>query len=183
MSRYGSAGNYWVSWDAKRCKNKILLINYRMVWVGRSLKDHLIPTPCHGWGCLPLFQIAQSPHPARPWTVMDASLVSLTQPSMLFYQPELCVPSTSRNLPGESLVPDAFREGTSLSFSLTLHFCKAEWILFCHSLKRHHKTQNLASLLISDIPYFHYQKVSLKPWICHSGYPFKIRQVCCRKNR
>lgn len=80
MCRYGSAGNYWVSWDAKRCKNKILLINYRMVWVGRSLKDHLIPTPCHGWGRLPLFQIAQSPHPARPWTV-NGCLPSQSDPA------------------------------------------------------------------------------------------------------
>jgi len=33
-----------------------------MVWVGRDLKDHLVPTPpCHGQGYLPLHQVAQSP--------------------------------------------------------------------------------------------------------------------------
>lgn len=23
-----------------------------MVWVGKDLKDHLVPSPCHGQGCL-----------------------------------------------------------------------------------------------------------------------------------
>ena len=32
-----------------------------MVWVRRDLKDHLVPTPCHGQGHLPLDQLAQSP--------------------------------------------------------------------------------------------------------------------------
>ena len=32
-----------------------------MVWVGRDLKDHLVPTPCHGQKHLPLDQVAQSP--------------------------------------------------------------------------------------------------------------------------
>ena len=32
-----------------------------MVWVGRDLKDHLVPTPCHGQRHLPLDQGAQSP--------------------------------------------------------------------------------------------------------------------------
>ncbi|GAB0192649.1 cAMP-dependent protein kinase inhibitor alpha [Grus japonensis] len=31
-----------------------------MVWVGRDLKDHLVPTPCHGQGHPPLDHIAQS---------------------------------------------------------------------------------------------------------------------------
>ena len=31
-----------------------------MVWVGRDLKDHLVPTPCHEQGHLPLDQVAQS---------------------------------------------------------------------------------------------------------------------------
>jgi len=31
-----------------------------MVWVGRDLKDHLVPTPCPGQGHLPLDQVAQS---------------------------------------------------------------------------------------------------------------------------
>ncbi|XP_039554548.1 uncharacterized protein LOC120497316 isoform X3 [Passer montanus] len=35
--------------------------NPRLVWVGRDLKDHLIPTPCHGQGHLPLSQAAPSP--------------------------------------------------------------------------------------------------------------------------
>jgi len=32
-----------------------------MVWVGRDLKDQLIPTPCHGQGHLPPDQVAPSP--------------------------------------------------------------------------------------------------------------------------
>jgi len=32
-----------------------------MVWVGRDLKDHLVPPPRHGQGHLPLEQAAQSP--------------------------------------------------------------------------------------------------------------------------
>jgi len=31
-----------------------------MVWVGRDLIDHLVPTPCHGQGHLLLEQVAQS---------------------------------------------------------------------------------------------------------------------------
>ena len=36
-------------------------VNHRMVWVGKDLKDHLVPPPCHGQGHLPLAQVAQSP--------------------------------------------------------------------------------------------------------------------------
>jgi len=32
-----------------------------MVWVGRDLKDHLVPPPRHGQGLLPPAQVAQSP--------------------------------------------------------------------------------------------------------------------------
>jgi len=32
-----------------------------MVWVGKDLKDHLVPSPCHGQGPLPPDQVAQSP--------------------------------------------------------------------------------------------------------------------------
>uniref|UniRef100_A0A672UYG3 Tripartite motif containing 65 n=1 Tax=Strigops habroptila TaxID=2489341 RepID=A0A672UYG3_STRHB len=35
--------------------------NHRMVWVGRDLKAHSVPTPCHGQGHLPLEQVAPSP--------------------------------------------------------------------------------------------------------------------------
>ncbi|KAK4821804.1 hypothetical protein QYF61_003833 [Mycteria americana] len=34
---------------------------HRMIWVAKDLKDHLVPTPCHGQGQLPLDQVAQSP--------------------------------------------------------------------------------------------------------------------------
>ena len=36
------------------------LYNHRMVWVGRDLKDHLVPTPLPGQGHPPLDQGAQS---------------------------------------------------------------------------------------------------------------------------
>ncbi|EOA93912.1 hypothetical protein Anapl_14400, partial [Anas platyrhynchos] len=32
-----------------------------LVWVGRDLKDHPVPAPCHGQGHLPPAQAAQSP--------------------------------------------------------------------------------------------------------------------------
>jgi len=32
-----------------------------MVWVGRDLKSHLVPIPCHEQGHLPPEQVAQSP--------------------------------------------------------------------------------------------------------------------------
>lgn len=32
-----------------------------MVWLGKDLKDHLVPTPCHEQGQLPLDQVAPSP--------------------------------------------------------------------------------------------------------------------------
>jgi len=38
-----------------------MIINHGMVWVGRDLIDHLVPTPCHGQVHLPLDQAAQSP--------------------------------------------------------------------------------------------------------------------------
>ena len=34
---------------------------HRMVWVGRGLYDHPVPTPCYRQGHLPLDQVAQSP--------------------------------------------------------------------------------------------------------------------------
>jgi len=50
-----------------------------MVWDERDLEDHLVPTPCHGQGHLPLDQVAQSsvegkdnlPRPAGH-TLLDA---------------------------------------------------------------------------------------------------------------
>ncbi|KAJ7407078.1 hypothetical protein BTVI_63908 [Pitangus sulphuratus] len=58
----------------KHCKRRLVKIHIlagiiaaddfilkgRMVWVERDLKDHLVPTPCHGQGHLPL-GVAQAP--------------------------------------------------------------------------------------------------------------------------
>jgi len=33
-----------------------------MVWVGRDLKAHLVPTPCHGQGCHLPDQLRTGPH-------------------------------------------------------------------------------------------------------------------------
>jgi len=42
-------------------KKNLFSWSHRMVWVGRYLKDHLVPTPsCHGQGHLPPDQAAQS---------------------------------------------------------------------------------------------------------------------------
>lgn len=38
--------------------------NLGMVWVGTNLKRHLVPSPCHGKGHLPLNQAA--PRPTQP---------------------------------------------------------------------------------------------------------------------
>jgi len=32
-----------------------------MAWVGKDLKDNVVPTPCHGQGCQPLDWAAQGP--------------------------------------------------------------------------------------------------------------------------
>jgi len=34
--------------------------NHRMVWVGRDLTDHPVPTPCHGQGHLPSDQLLKA---------------------------------------------------------------------------------------------------------------------------
>jgi len=34
--------------------------NHGMAWVGRKLKDHPVSIPCHGQGCQPPEQAAQS---------------------------------------------------------------------------------------------------------------------------
>jgi len=38
--------------------------NHRMTTIGEDLKDHLIPTSCHGQNCHPLDQVDQ--HPIQP---------------------------------------------------------------------------------------------------------------------
>lgn len=35
--------------------------NYRIPWVGKDLKDHVVPTPCRRQGCYPPDQAAQGP--------------------------------------------------------------------------------------------------------------------------
>lgn len=59
--------------------------NQRMVWVGRHLTEHLIPSLCHVQGQLPLYQVGQSPrqagletltgmrHPQFSWWPVPAS--------------------------------------------------------------------------------------------------------------
>ncbi|XP_061317325.1 keratinocyte-associated protein 3 isoform X2 [Pezoporus flaviventris] len=41
--------------------NTTRIYNHRMVWVGRDLKAHPVPTPCHRQGHLPIDQVAPSP--------------------------------------------------------------------------------------------------------------------------
>lgn len=102
----------------------------------------------------------------------------------LFHQLKLCVPITAPYLPGKPLVSGTVGEGTSLSFSPTtplLQSCVGPFLP--QSEKATTKCRIWPPLSISEISYFHYQKVLLKPGICHSGCPFKICQVCFRKNR
>lgn len=61
--------------------------SYRIteICVGRSLKDHLVPAPCHGLGCHPLGQAAQSPihlGPEHPLASFGNVLASFTWQNM-----------------------------------------------------------------------------------------------------
>jgi len=51
------------AWDEERAQN------HRMVWVGRDLKDHLIPTPLPWAGTSSTRPGCPKPHPAWPWTL------------------------------------------------------------------------------------------------------------------
>jgi len=42
---------------------KAAFLNHRMVWVGRDLEVHPVPTPCHGQGYVPQTSCPK-PHPA-----------------------------------------------------------------------------------------------------------------------
>ena len=44
-----------------KCHRNNFALSHRKVWVGRDLKGHLIPAPCHRQGHLPPDQVAQSP--------------------------------------------------------------------------------------------------------------------------
>ena len=53
-------------------------MNHRKVWVGRDLKDHPVPTPCHRQGHLPPAQAAPSPvqpglEPCQGWGTHSCS--------------------------------------------------------------------------------------------------------------
>jgi len=59
-----------------------------MVTVGRDLKDHLVPNPCHEQGHLPLDQVAQSsiqpgPEHCQGWGIHRFS----GQPVLVFHHP------------------------------------------------------------------------------------------------
>jgi len=36
--------------------------DHSMAWVGKDLKDHLVPALCHGQGHLPLHEVAHTPY-------------------------------------------------------------------------------------------------------------------------
>ena len=40
-----SSHNGWRKWPASTASSHLSRQNHRMVWVGRNLKDHLVPTP------------------------------------------------------------------------------------------------------------------------------------------
>jgi len=43
--------------------------NHRIVWVGRDLKDHLVPTPLPWAGTAYTRPGCSKPYPAWPWTL------------------------------------------------------------------------------------------------------------------
>lgn len=56
-----------------------------MVWVGRNVEDHPVPTPCHRQGHLPLDHVAQS-HARTPITSITSDMLrfSFSQLLLLF---------------------------------------------------------------------------------------------------
>jgi len=56
--------------ERERKKKPLIVKNHRMAWVGRDLKDHQAPTPCHRQGHQPpyliLDQAAQGCIPPGP---------------------------------------------------------------------------------------------------------------------
>jgi len=46
---------------SRQVTNSTQVHNHRMVCVGRDLRDHPVPTPCHGQGCHSTDQAAQGP--------------------------------------------------------------------------------------------------------------------------
>lgn len=83
----------WIQTKQAAFFNFIESWDNRMVWIGKELKDHLVPTPCHGLGHLSLSQVDQSPiqhpgmwHPQLFWaTTSSASLPSPQRSLNLFY--------------------------------------------------------------------------------------------------
>lgn len=53
--------------------------NHRMLWVGRDLKDHVVPKPCHGLPISSTKSGCSKFHPTRPWT-----LSGVGRPQLLF---------------------------------------------------------------------------------------------------
>jgi len=81
-----------------------------MVWVGRDLTDHLVPTPCHGQGPLPPAKVAHNPvlsnlalYTARERTA-TASLGNLAQGLTILRVKNFFLIS-DLNLPSFSLKP------------------------------------------------------------------------------
>lgn len=48
--------------NTRSCLSYVVSQNWRVAWIGRDLKDHLIPAPCPGQGHLSGEQLAQSPN-------------------------------------------------------------------------------------------------------------------------
>ena len=63
-----------------------------MVWVGKDLKGHLIPTPLHGQGHLLLDQVAQSPiQPGLEHFQGGGTHNFSRQPVPVPHQPRMCM--------------------------------------------------------------------------------------------
>lgn len=91
-------------------------LNHRMACVGRVLKDHPIPTLCHGQKHLPLEQVAG--HPAWPWIPPGASTISLCNLFFLFFCFNTLALKNLLKIPNLNQLSFSLR---SLSFFLSLH--------------------------------------------------------------
>ena len=79
-----------------------------MIWVGKNIKDHLVPFPCYREGHLPLDQVAQSLiQPGLEWLQGEAFTASLW--NLFHYFATLKLKNflliSSLNLPSSSLKP------------------------------------------------------------------------------
>jgi len=136
-------------------EKKIKNLNHSMVWVGRNFKDHLVPSPCHEQGHLPLDQVAQSSiQPGLEHCQGGASTASLSNLCQCLIT--LIVKNffliSSLNLPSFSFKP--------LPLLLSLHAL----------------VKSLSPMCLQVFNYFKAQKFNIIPELYYTLWQRKVRQ-------